>query len=142
MLKKILCLVWLVIILGTACDDGGDSDGSDIPSGFNLLTSDCPAQDIIDIPVSEGFAWECTPTSGGEGFIAGTLSDLSHTIDCFSTVSRTDAFCNITVLGKITFMADRLEFDLNNPPPPDELGCNPDVALSQEEVECTLIRLP
>jgi len=80
------------------------------------------------------------PTIGGEEFIAGTLSDLSHTIDCFSTVSKTDAFCNITVLGKITFMADHLEFDLNNLPPPGEGGCNPDIAISQEEVGCTLIR--
>lgn len=140
MLKKILWLTWLVVILGTACD-GGDSDSSNIPSGFNLLTSDCPAQDIIEIPVSEGFAWECKPTDGGEEFIAGTLSDLSQIIDCFSTVSKSDAFCGIAVLGQITFIADHLEFDLENPPPPGELGCNPDIAISEEEVECTLIRL-
>jgi hypothetical protein len=139
-MKKFFIFLLLILTLWLACNDGGSSD-SNIPPGLNLLTSECPAQDIIDIPVFEGFTWECDPTSGGEKFIAPTLSDLSNAIDCFSTVSRTDAFCEILVLGKSSFMATRLQFDLENLPPPGELGCNPDIAISQEEVVCETIRM-
>ena len=108
---------------------------------MNLLESDCPGQDIVAVPITEGYAWECRTTEGGEEFIAGTLSDLSLA-GCFSTRSRTDAYCGIEVLGKASFAASHHEFDLENPPPPDADGCDPDIAISIEEVECRTVLLP
>jgi hypothetical protein len=139
MLKKLLLLAFLGVLLTGGCD-GGDSDKSDIPSGLNLLVSECPATDIIEIPASEGYAWDCV-TTGGEEFIAGTLSDLSETIDCFSTVSLSDAYCGIDVEGRARFTAEHHEFDLENPPPPSDSGCDPDFAIVIEEVECRTVLL-
>jgi len=121
--------------------DGGGSGSSNVPPGLNLLTSECPALDIIEIPVPEGYAWNCVITESGEEFIAGTLSDLSETIDCFSTVSLSDAYCGIDVKGRARFVAEHHEFDLENPPPPSNIGCDPDFAIVIEEVECRTVLL-
>ncbi len=130
----------ILVISITACN-GGDSGESNIPPGLNLLESDCLGQDIVEVPITEGYAWECTPLEGGEEFIAGTLSGLSLA-GCTETVSKGDAFCDILPTGRASFTASHHVFDLENPPPPAELGCNPDIAISIEEVECRTVLLP
>jgi len=141
MLKSCLLTACLSVLMITGCDGGGGGGGDpDIPPGLDLLESACPGEDIVAVPITEGYAWECI-TSEGEDFIAGTLSDLSMA-DCFSTVSRTDAFCGIEVTGRASFAASHHEFDLQNPPPIEELGCDPEIAVSIEEVECRTVRLP
>ncbi len=134
MLDKFPVIVFLAVIILAGCDSVG-SGGSDIPPGLNLLESECPGEDIVAIPVSEGYAWECIIIESGEDYIAGTLSDLSQA-DCFETRSMSDAYCGIEVLGKASFAASHHEFDLENPPPPDADACDPEFAISIEEVEC------
>lgn len=140
MLKSCLLTMCLAVLAVIGCDSGGDGGNPDIPPGLDLLETDCPGEDIVAVPVTEGYAWECI-TAEGEDFIAGTLSGLSMA-DCFATVSRTDAFCGIGVTGRASFAASRHEFDLQNPPPIEELGRDPEIAVSIEEVECRTVRLP
>lgn len=136
---RFLLPVYIAVVFLTGCDGGG-SGGSDIPPGFNLLESACPAQDINALPVTEGYVWECI-TAEGEEFIAGTLSSLSLA-SCFFAVSRTDAYCGIEVLGKASFAASHHEFDLENLPPSDQVSCDPEIAFVIEDVECRTVLLP
>lgn len=137
---RFLAVAAMTILFLCGCDGGG-SDGSDIPPGLNLFKSDCPGEDIVAIPVAEGYAWECTVIESGEAYTAGTLSGLSQAV-CFETRSMADAYCGIEVLGKASFAASHHEFDLENLPPPDADGCDPELAVSIEEVECRTVLLP
>jgi hypothetical protein len=132
-----ICLGFLMI---TGCDGGG-SGQPDIPAGFNLLNSDCPGEDIVAIPVSEGYVWECIIIETGQLDGGATLDSRSQA-GCFETRSRGDAFCGIEVLGRASFAASHHEFNLEDPPPPDAEWCDPAIAVSIEEVECRIILLP
>jgi hypothetical protein len=138
MIKKCLLLACIAVISIGGCNGGG-SGRSDIPPGLNLLESDCPGEDIVAVPITDGYVWECVNTETGEAGIAGNLSGLSKA-GCFETLSKIDAFCGIEVLGKASFAASHHEFDANLPPPFED-GCNPDIAISIEEVECHTILL-
>ncbi len=56
MIKKCLLLICISVVANGGCDGGG-SGRSDIPPGLNLLESECPGEDIVAIPVSEGYKW-------------------------------------------------------------------------------------
>ena len=71
MLKSCLLTMCLGLLVVIGCDSGGDGGNPDIPPGLDLLESDCPGEDIVAVPVTEGYAWECI-TAGGEDFIAMT----------------------------------------------------------------------
>lgn len=138
MVAKFLAAAVITVLILCGCD-GGDTLQSDIPPGLNLLESDCPGEDINAVPITEGYVWECTVIESGEVFTAGSLSGLSQA-GCFQTRSKLDAYCGIEVLGRASFAASHHEFDANLPPP-DADGCDPDIAISIEEVECHTILL-
>ncbi len=133
MIKKCLLLICISVVAIGGCDGGG-SGRSDIPPGLNLFESECPGEDIVAIPVSEGYQWVCVNIETGELDGGATLDSRSQA-GCFETLSRIDAFCDIEVLGRASFAASHHEFDADLPPPFED-GCNPDIAISIEEVEC------
>lgn len=139
MINKCLLLICIAVISIGGCDGSG-SGQSDIPPGLNLLNSDCPGEDIVAVPITEGYAWECVNTETGEAGIAGSLSGLSIA-GCFETLSKLDAYCDIVVLGKASFAASRHEFDAEEFLPPDADGCDPVFAISIEDVECHTVLL-
>ena len=133
MVAKFLAGAVIAVFLLAGCDGGG-SGQSDIPPGLNLLESGCPGEDIVAIPVSEGYQWVCLNIETGEQSGGATLDSRSQA-GCFETSSRIDAYCSIEVLGRASFAASRHEFDINSFPPFED-ACDPEFAVSIEEVEC------
>ena len=139
MIKRILLLFVLpILITSSSCNDDS-SNSSDLPTGFDLATSECPAEDIRDTTSLSQFSWLCTDIDTDETFTIG-FSPIIFVPDCFSMESKSDSWCLISPTGRGSFSGRHSVHQLQILPR-DENGCRVGETVELvEDLECELVR--
>lgn len=136
-------VIVLMLFLSFSCNESDNSDNLNLPDDFDLMTSECPAEDIRTFPdFNNDLIWLCMSLEDNSEFVAGSLSTISGITSCSSMLSRGDNWCLIEPIGRAMFTATHQTF--TEPPfpipPADEDLCRIGESIVGEEVVCEIVR--